>query len=215
VWGDLLRREGFLVIMPNSFARWGRMSNCDGRAFQGYGTSAIFQTRMMEIEYALAEIDAMRPSPPRVFLMGQSEGGYATQFWHSGGFDGYVIAATTCRYTNLPHDAPTLIVRYTTDPWDGRGGHWCADMARNRPDTQLHLVDGHGHDPASDRAAQIVVIEFLKRVASLPAYSRCRRPDCRRHGEAMERLAPIEQDHAAQQLHDEDDLENFDFGKTN
>ena len=163
IWGDTLSRAGFLVIMPDSFARFGRVADCG----QLLGTHTMFQIRMAEIEYAVKQVKAMHP--PKMFLMGHSEGGLATQYWHAGGFDGYVISGTTCRYTNLPNDAPTLIVRYTTDPWDGRGSHGCGDLARNRPNTKLLLLSGNGHDAARDRGAQKEVIEFLKGLAASPS----------------------------------------------
>jgi dienelactone hydrolase len=166
VWGQVLSRAGFLVIMPNSYARFDRTPNCDWRTYTGGSNGQVSLFRREEIRYALQQVKAMQPSPPKVFLMGHSEGGIATGAWFGGGFDGYVLSGTTCRVSNLPSEAPTLIVGHESDPWF-RDLTWdiCEERAGGRPNTRLHRVAGHGHDSARDRRVQKEVVEFLKRLA--------------------------------------------------
>jgi dienelactone hydrolase len=165
VWGDVLRRAGFLVIMPNSYARSMRPSNCDSATYTSGWNRQVWELRRLEIEHAVQKVRALTPVPPKVFLMGQSEGGYAAQNWSEGFFDGYVIAGTTCRVINPPDGTPILFVRFETDPWDRGAQHFCQTRAQHRVKTTLHLVPGHGHDPAYDPHAQREVVNFLKQLA--------------------------------------------------
>ncbi len=166
VWGQVLRRAGFLIVMPNSFARFDRTPNCDWRTYTGGSSGQVSLFRREEIRYALEQVKAMQPPPPKIFLMGHSEGGIAAGAWFGAGFDGYVLSGTTCRVSNLPYDAPALIVRYETDPWF-RHQTWvdCEERAAGRPNTRLHRVPGHGHDAAKDPRVQKEVVEFLKRLS--------------------------------------------------
>jgi hypothetical protein len=164
-------------------------------------TSTIWELRLPEIEYAVKQVKAMRA--PKMFLMGHSEGGLAIQQWQLAGFDGYVISGTTCRFNNLPNDAPTLIVRYTTDPWDRGTTHWCGYMAKNRSNTKLYLVSGHEHETAYDRGIQKEVVEFLKGLAALPSV---KAPEPSRRELSAEEIGELERTQR-HRFDDQDDLE--------
>lgn len=160
-WCRVLRDAGFLVVMPDSFARRGRTADCDPRSNTGQRDPSTLLKRTEEAEFAVAQVRKL--NPPKVFLMGHSEGALATQYWMGiGGYDGAIISGTACARINLPSRLPTLIVRYEADPWDPYPP-LCAVWAAQRENTKLWLLPGTGHDPADHPDAQRQVVDFLRR----------------------------------------------------
>jgi dienelactone hydrolase len=165
-WGRVLRDAGHLVIAPDSFARHDRAQWCDPRTHttpreQRIRAQAL---RAEEIAYALIRVREM--APPKAILMGHSEGGNATML-DRGGWDAYVVSGSSCRGLRIPHDSPTLLLSYETDPWvvAGGGTNECPAVAASRPHTKAYTAPGHGHDLGFDAKAQAAVVSFLSGLA--------------------------------------------------
>jgi dienelactone hydrolase len=153
-WGRIMRGAGFMVIMPDSFARPGRISGCDPRTF-GYDAnswSMISRKRVEEMRYALAMVHEMHP--PKIIVMGHSEGAVVLQNLIEVEADAYIPSGTSCKQLHLP-EKPLLILRFSSDPWERvQGPDKCGDRPSTRINTTLHLLPGQGHDPSYDRGTQ-------------------------------------------------------------
>lgn len=171
-WAELIARQGFVVVMPNSFARPGRQPNC---APSKPGVAGQFPSadsyRQEEIGYALQRLLEVRwADKSNIFLMGHSEGGIATATSKHEGFKGLIISGWTCtharnpRYDGIfaPQEVPVLAIAFLDDPFrkgrpqEGR----CANKADGRKVTQIDL-SGSSHGTYSERAARLAVERFL------------------------------------------------------
>ena len=62
-WASLLIDQGFIVVMPDSMARPGRLTNCDPRLKKRTNTfPAVYEYRQQEITYALEQTTASSPT---------------------------------------------------------------------------------------------------------------------------------------------------------
>lgn len=156
LWGKAMAEKGYIVILPDSMARSGRVSNCNVEARKPTGAFRNWAYyREQEIDYALAQVQKSTwATPTQVYLMGHSEGAIATALYSSKGFKAHVILGWTCtssqflQYDGLrsPKETPVMVINRTTDPWfantpfDGT----CVDKANGRSVTPVNL-QGRGH----------------------------------------------------------------------
>ena len=171
-WAREIAKQNFIVVMPNSLARPGRLSDCNTRL---KGPSNIFpqayEYRQQEISYA---IEQLRTSPwadqNNIFLMGHSEGGIATAQSTHGAWNAQIISGWTCTSgvsdfggIHSPKHIPVLAIAYLDDVWrkgktnEGR----CIDHANDHDVTQIDLK-GSDHETYSSPVARQAVIQFLK-----------------------------------------------------
>lgn len=172
-WASYIADQGFIVILPDSMARPGRVSNCDPKL---KGPSGAFakagQYRQEEIAYALTQVMASPWADKKnIFLMGHSEGGVATARSPHPEFAGKIISGWTCTNKNFPandgiqspKNLPILAVAYTDDEWrkgkftEGR----CADKADGRMNFRQIDLDGWLHSTYGNADARKGVKEFL------------------------------------------------------
>lgn len=170
-WAKALADTGYIVVMPDSMSRNGRIPNCDPRA---KGPIAAFPQahdyRQEEIGYALAQARSARWSDKRnVFIMGHSEGGTAVARSTYDGVKGIVISGWSCTHKtnpkfdgiNSPRQIPGLAIAWTRDPWrEGKPNEgYCSNKAEGRQFRQVDLP-GVGHDTFGIANAE--VIKFFK-----------------------------------------------------
>jgi pimeloyl-ACP methyl ester carboxylesterase len=145
--------------MPDSFARRGRRQDCDPASRTGQQDLNTPFHRAEEAAYAAGQLAKSRP--PKMVLMGHSEGALAAQYWTSPEpYKAAILSGTACSRINLPIRLPTLIVRYEHDPWDPQP-QLCSLWAGQRTNTSVFLVPGSGHDVARHPDVQRRVISFL------------------------------------------------------
>ena len=102
-WASLLTGLGFIVVMPDSMARPGRIPNCDPKVKGGNSFPNAFKYRQQEIAYALEQAQkASWANKNNIFLMGFSEGGIGVAQSPHNGFAGRVIMGWTCTNKNNP-----------------------------------------------------------------------------------------------------------------
>ena len=171
-WGQYVAEIGFLVVMPDSFARPSRRSNCDYQTKRTGAFVAAHEYRQQEINYTL---EALRNTPfvdaAQIFLMGHSEGGVAVAVTRRSELRGLIITgwSCTCRAASCevesgilsPRSIPALAIGFRSDPWftpalQGR----CIDWARGRKVTQVE-IKGEGHEADNEPEAKEAVFRFL------------------------------------------------------
>ena len=171
-WGRTLSGNGYIVIMPDSMAREGRIPNCDSALKRGGMFPKAHEYRQEEIEYALTQLLASpQANKDKLFLAGHSEGGTAVAITQHVGFKANVILAWTCTFTfepaldgiKSPKDVPILAVAATRDEWRvGKATYGrCIDRADGRKVTQVDLT-GSTHATTKYPESKPAVLEFLK-----------------------------------------------------
>jgi dienelactone hydrolase len=172
-WASYIANQGFIVILPDSMARPGRISNCDAKLRRG--TNAFPQAnryRQEEITHAVSRVmTSTWADKKNIFLMGHSEGGRAVAQSRHVEFTGKIISGWTCTNTNNPNtdgihspkNLPILAVAYTDDEWrKGRSTSGrCADKAEGRTNFRQIDLDGWQHATYGNAQARLGVKEFL------------------------------------------------------
>lgn len=163
-WARTLTSAGYGVVLPDSFARSYRWSNCDPKTHLNGGFPAAGGMRQEEIEHALKMLRAAPWADERnIFLMGHSEGGGAVASWPGGGFKGQIISGSRCQRGLLaPPSIPVLVISFVHDPWDGNYRRTCAIRFGGRESASELLLPGSGHDTSQSREAQRAVLDFLR-----------------------------------------------------
>jgi dienelactone hydrolase len=171
-WGRTLSNNGYIVVMPNSMAREGRIANCDPVLKRGGLFPKAHEYRQNEIEYAIAQLQTSPwANKDKIFLVGHSEGGTAVAITQHAGTKANVILAWTCTFTfeptldgiKSPKDVPILAVAATRDEWRvGKPTYGrCVDRADGRKVTQVDLK-GSTHATTKYPESKPAVLEFLK-----------------------------------------------------
>ena len=176
-WGRTLSSIWYIVVMPDSMSRDGRIPNCDPVRKVGGLFPQAHDYRQQEIEYALSQIKKSSwADQDRLFLMGHSEGGTAVAISQHQGFKANIILAWTCNWRgdrfldgiHSPKNVPILAVAAKKDEWrvgrvtEGR----CIDNARGRSVTQIDL-DGSIHATTKYPESKPAVLNFLKNIDKL------------------------------------------------
>jgi len=173
-WGREVARQGFFVVMPNSFSRPNRQRNCNPNTKTGGHWPQSWRYRQEEIAYALAKLRTLPwIDKEKIFLMGHSEGGIAIATGVFPSFRGLIISGWTCTHKNFfeldgiaaPPDIPTLVLYWDRDPWyfgtpmEGT----CLQHSEGRKDFQQILLRGSAHDTQQSKEFRDAVREFLKK----------------------------------------------------
>ena len=172
-WAQDFAGLGYITIGIDSFARPGRIANCDPKRSRGNSQFPnAYEYRQQEIDYAVSQLKTLPwVDQDRIVLVGFSEGGIAAA-QTTQRFKAVVILGWTCthqwQYNYLdgvksPKDVPILAVAYTEDPWrkgtlvEGR----CATRAPEHRITQVDLP-GAAHEVHSSDQGRKAVLDFLK-----------------------------------------------------
>lgn len=176
-WASLLNGQGFIVVMPDSIARPGRIPNCDPKLKGGNAFPNAFKYRQEEITYAMEQAQkATWVDKNNIFLMGFSEGGIASAQSTHAGFAGRIIMGWTCTNKNNPDfdgifsskDSPVLAIASENDDWlvgKPTAGN-CANKAQGRTNFKQVDIPGSEHSTYGSDAAQNAVKSFLSQYRS-------------------------------------------------
>ena len=174
-WASLLIDQGFIVVMPDSMARPGRLTNCDPRLKKRTNTfPAVYEYRQQEITYALEQTTASSWADKRnIFLMGHSEGGIAVAQSLHAEFAGKIISAWTCTDKGdpafdgifSPKNLPVLAMASLDDEWRKGTPHEgrCANKAEGRSNFKQVDRQGSIHTTYDNVEARNAVKEFLEK----------------------------------------------------
>jgi poly(3-hydroxybutyrate) depolymerase len=168
-WGEHLSKMGFITILPDSYARPNRQSNCNSTQRQVGFNPRVHDWRQEEITYAIEQL--MKSSwvdKENIFLFGHSEGGFAVSQSRHKEPKGNIISGWTCTGfrpgVHSPKNIPVLAVAWNEDPWFYRTKEQgrCIDSSWGRNITQVDL-DGPFHDTVFSQTARLAVYQFLKK----------------------------------------------------
>ena len=173
-WARTLTRAGYAVVMPDSFARSYRRTDCDPANTRGGLFPEAFAMRDEEIRYAAAQLRTLPWVDARnLFLMGTSEGGAAAALWGGGGFNGQIIVAWWCRHggdrlldgIRAPFAIPMLAINFERDPWFSPyyASSACATRLRGYRDGSELILRKTGHNAGGEPEAERAVLDFLRR----------------------------------------------------
>ena len=171
-WSNFISKIGFIVILPDSLARPGRLSNCNPTTHKStLAFPNADKFRQEEISFALSKINASSwADTENIFLMGFSEGGRASALSTHAGLKGKIISGWTCTHIfgdwhgiGGSKDVPILAIAYLNDPWRGGAINQarCVDQSEGFINfTQVDL-EGVGHSTFSNFKAKESVKAFL------------------------------------------------------
>ncbi len=167
VYPRRLAQAGFLVIVPDSFARPGRKKAC------GNVMMNTVDLRRAEVRDALRRLPALPWVDQRnLFLAGHSEGGITTAMFDGGNaFNAYFISGWTCTSPNAqfdrihaPADKPVLAALGSADPYyvGTYNAGSCGSRLAGRPDSRSIVIPGAGHDVEFSPGVVPSLVEFFK-----------------------------------------------------
>jgi hypothetical protein len=176
-WGEYISKMGFLVIMPDSFARQNREANCDPiRQRRTNRFPDAYKYRQEEIIFTVEKIKKISfVDQKSIFLMGHSEGGIATAQSSNTSFIGLIISGWSCTDSSghfpsgikSPKTVPVLAIADVNDPWRVSTSTYgrCKDVSSDRDITQVDLKNSV-HETFHDEIAQDEVFNFLNKKTS-------------------------------------------------
>lgn len=165
-YARFMARAGFVVILPDSFARPDRPETCSHWQFLPLADAPLEKVhalRKAEIAHALATARQLSWVDTRnLFVMGQGEGADALAAYDGKGYKARVISGALCRWgVNGRLDIPIMFVASRDDRlFAGAEADSCASKAGIRP-VLNKLIAGYQHDTSSLPEARDAVIKFL------------------------------------------------------
>lgn len=171
-WARALTSAGYALVAPDSFARAGRRSHCDGVTVYPPRDLGVLALRESEIRYAIEQARRLRwARQDAVFLLGFDQGGVVVAGYRGPPVTAYVVTGWTCTSPDVqrglftPPDRPVLAIRWADDPlfgdpaWNGD----CGAHLAPRPASRSIILEGRGHSVATDAQAREAVLKFLQR----------------------------------------------------
>ncbi len=172
---------GFVVFIPDSYKRPGRVSNCDPKSRVCNRWPDTYRHRGEEITYAagaLARIPFI--DAKRVVLLGHSEGGIAAAHYAGSAFAGIVISGWNCGPLTVrekylgnfggiksPPGVAILSIYSQRDPWYAAWGGLDGDCSRyfaGRAPSKAILEPGDVHYLLPRHDVVRAVIDFAQSV---------------------------------------------------
>jgi dienelactone hydrolase len=122
---DMLAAEGYLVFLPDSFARRDKPVSCEPATFRGSLHREVPAWRQAEADHALKQVETLAAvDSARLFMMGLSEGAITVATYRGEAVAGRIIEGWTChaewpeyRGLNAPDKEPVLALSSQDDPW--------------------------------------------------------------------------------------------------
>jgi dienelactone hydrolase len=164
-WAEFIKDLGFVVIMPNSFARKNRLKNCNPQTKRGGLFPLAQEFRQQEIAHAISVIKSYDwVDTDRIYLMGHSEGGVAAASAPQDDFKGRIITGSSCRTgINGSRSTPILAIVYMQDEWYGKyNASGCSEYSKQFESLIFLGFEGTSHDLYHQDQARHAVKEFLK-----------------------------------------------------
>lgn len=167
-WAPFLRQNGFVVVLPDSFARE-RPQSCDPRTGRGGLFPGVFRFRADELRYAMAQLQSSPWADSRnIFLMGHSEGGVQVALTPVTGLRGAIVSGWVCTSPSAPNtglrtalDLPLLVLDHERDPFYAASpGRRCSEFFGARTKARQVTLPGEAHNTFEPDAQQ-PVLDFL------------------------------------------------------
>jgi dienelactone hydrolase len=162
-WGRFISNLGFVVILPDSFARPSRISNCDPvNTVSTFRFPMALTYREQEIAYAINQLRKTSwADMSNIFLMGHSEGANAVAQTNITGFRGMILSSGFCNAgIKFENGVKGLVINYDNDPWHKGSGR--CQQPRNDGSISLLFFQGIDHSTFDTPKARDAVKDFLK-----------------------------------------------------
>lgn len=164
-WAELLSSNGYLVVMPDSFARPFRYPSCDPKTKTRGANSEIGWMRVDEVLYAVKKAREAPWSNGKIFLMGHSEGAWAVSRFSDNVVSGVIFSSLRCvTFTATPPTVPVLRIGYKSDPWDPTSIQSCNDQIDKSNYTAM-IIEGAEHETYYSEDLRRAVVEFVNRLS--------------------------------------------------
>jgi dienelactone hydrolase len=184
-WANFLRRNGYVVVMPDSFAIPNRVLNVDSKnKIANLRLVPVNLLRPTEAEYAISQLKLLNwVDINNIFLMGHSEGANASTYINDVGYKGLIISSNLCHFGfRVQQDIPILAISYEKDTYlpnplnwhckDRWDTHYPSDSQNTeskkifrpaRKNTSQIILSGEGHATQGNLIAEQAVLNFLRR----------------------------------------------------
>jgi hypothetical protein len=162
-WSRFISNLGFVVILPDSFARPSRISNCDPvNAVRTGRFPFALAYREQEIAYAISQLKKTNwADMSNIFLMGHSEGANAVAQTNIIGFRGMIMSSGFCADgIKFENGVKGLVINFENDPWH-KGGGRCQQPRNDGSLSMLFLTD-YAHNSFDYPRVRDEVQQFLK-----------------------------------------------------
>lgn len=176
-WANFLSKNGYVVVMLDSFAIPGRERNTPNSsqlAGNNYNRSlgklkiSGIRLRKGETHYALEKLRSLPwVDTGAIFLMGHSEGGGSAARVAVKGLAGVIWSGYKCvgrSPIQVREDIPVLALNHETDVWFTKEGHPHCSRLPEFTDRVWHkevVLPGEGHRTAEEERARDAVLSFL------------------------------------------------------
>lgn len=178
--GRALAEMGFIVVVPNSFARADRPETCDPLRLQRIENAPFAQVqrwRIEELAYALKRVLAAPWADKRkIFAGGFDEGGDAVLAFADPALAGRFAIGAPCRFapTAAAPRLPTLVILSRNDLWfdgehEAQAQGRCRRLLRGQSNVGFFEPEGVLHDALIYEEARIALWNFLVRASFLRA----------------------------------------------
>ena len=164
-WAHFLKSQGYIVVLPDSFAIPGRVMNCDSSSnTPNLGLVPVKRIRPAEVEYTMLQLrKEYWVDKNNIFLMGHSEGAMAAANSPELGFNAVVISSFICNNgVGASITTPVMAISYESDPYFVNKNYMCKDKWGDRPNAKQIVLSGHGHATSQNTIAKQEVVAFLK-----------------------------------------------------
>lgn len=163
-WASFVKKQGYIVVMLDSFAMPGRTSNCpNGQKLGSDKTFPAKKVRPAEARYALTKVKEQPwADKNNIFLMGHSEGGLGAAQSKAQGFKGVIISGYNCKHgLQTNPNIPVLAIQHEVDPWLADNDK-CSSRWGDRANAVELVIAGSGHSTSHISLAKDAVSNFLK-----------------------------------------------------
>jgi poly(3-hydroxybutyrate) depolymerase len=159
-------KEGFIVIVPDSFARPLRSVNV---------TREIYRVRHGELQYALDQVhQAKWADKNRIIVHGQSEGAWTLASYTGGRYNAALLTGFSCQYEvrdiSIPESVYVLNLTFARDKNYARVNAFgtCTEPLAKRGNGKVVIYEGYEHNALNHDEAQIELKQLLDTIKAAP-----------------------------------------------
>jgi hypothetical protein len=160
-WAKLLSSNGYLVIMPDSFARLNKKVECDSRKYtKPSGLDGWL--RIDEVIFSLKKVTELGWSNGTIYLMGHSQGAWALSRLSVEGVSGVVLSSlASCEIgINISKSIRVLRIGYSNDPWNKISPTVC-DSHMIHENLEMNIIEGMEHETYKSNQFRKNVLDFF------------------------------------------------------
>jgi dienelactone hydrolase len=165
-WALQLKKQGFIVVMPNSLSIPGRVQNCDPNSkTTTMRRVPVNRLRPQEALYAVEQVlNKQWADNSNIFLMGHSEGGVGVTLAETNKVKGVIVSGYPCSVGVLTDKSiPILAIGWSRDDWFKNRYNYrqCDSHWGLRDNSSVKILDGTDHNTVENKVFRDDVFNFL------------------------------------------------------